>query len=339
MSRSVRPSTPADAPAIKALFAATGLQPNADSRSLHWKYWQERSDWSGPRSFVLTGRGDIVAHGAIIPGAFLLGEQRIATAHVIDWAARPGEIGAGVALMKHIAQQVGSLLAIGGSEDTRRILPHIGFRAVGVATDYARPLFPLRAVHGRNRRDWRVLPGVARATLRKLTAPRATHGDWSTRPMATDDELRQLSAEFPAPSPTTMVLERSVGMFSYLLRCPVASMTLFAVQSPARTRGYFLLSSTPGQVRIADCWIDSGKADEWGALLLCAVERARADSQAVEVVIRASDPLLAEGLVRAGFHAGSQATVSVRPPPGLTVPAASLRVQMIDNDAAYFHEA
>lgn len=280
-----------------------------------------------------------MAHGAIIPGAFLFGEERIATAHVIDWAARPGEIGAGVALMKHIAQQVGSLFAIGGSEDTRRILPHIGFRAVGVATDYARPLFPMRMLRGFSIRDWRVLPAVARATLRKLAAPSATRGDWSTRPMATADELRQLTAEFPAPSPTTMVLERSVGMFSYLLRCPVATMDLFAAQSPAGKRGYFLLSSAPGQVRIADCWIDSGKADEWCALLLCAVEHAQKDSQAVEVVIRASDPLLAEGLVRAGFRAQSQATVSVRPPPGLTFPAASLRVQMIDNDAAYFHEA
>jgi len=83
MSRSVRASTPADAPAIKALFAATGLQPNADSRSLQWKYWQERSDWSAPRSFVLTGGEEIVAHGAIVPGAFLFGEERITTAHVI----------------------------------------------------------------------------------------------------------------------------------------------------------------------------------------------------------------------------------------------------------------
>ena len=82
MSRSVRASTPADAPAIKALFAATGLQPNADSRSLQWKYWQQRSDWSAPRSFVLTAGEGIVAHGAIVPGAFLFGEERITTVEV-----------------------------------------------------------------------------------------------------------------------------------------------------------------------------------------------------------------------------------------------------------------
>lgn len=339
MSRSVRASTPADAPAINALFAATGLHPNADSRSLHWKYWQERSDWSAPRSFVLCGADAIKAHGAIVPGAFLCGQERIATAHVIDWAARPGEIGAGVALMKHIAQQVGSLLAIGGSEDTRRILPHIGFKAMGIATDYVRPLFPLRALRDFNIRNWRALPRAVRASLRKLAAPRAAHGTWSTCSITTDAELRQLTAAFPAPSPKTMVLERSVGMFSYLLRCPIAPMQLFAVKSPAGTQGYFLLSSTPGQVRIADCWIDSEQADAWGALLLCAVERAQEDSQALEVVIRASDPVLAQALMRAGFRARSRAAVSVRPPPGFTLPAMDVRVQMIDNDAAYFYEA
>ena len=338
MSRSVRASTPADAPAINALFAATGLQPNADSRSLQWKYWQERSDWSAPRSFVLTGGEEIVAHGAIVPGAFLFGEERITTAHVIDWAARPGELGAGVTLMKHIAREVGSLLAIGGSEDTRRILPHIGFKAAGVATDYVRPLFPLRILQGFNIRGWRVLPRAARATLRKLSAPRAAHGDWETRLIATEDELRRLTVAFPVPGPKTMVLERSGGMFGYLLRCPIAPMKLFVARNPAGTRGYFLLSSAPGQVRIADCWIDSEKADAWCALLLCAVERAQEDSQAAEVVIRASDPLLAEGLARAGFRAGASAPLSVRPPPGLTLPPMNLRVQMIDNDAAYFHE-
>jgi hypothetical protein len=338
MNRSVRPSTPADAPAIRSLFAATGLNPNADSSALHWKYWQERSDWSAPRSFVLTRRGEIVAHGAVVPGALLLGERRITTAHVIDWAGRPGEIGAGVALMKHIAHQVGSLLAVGGSEETRRILPHIGFKTVGVATDYARPLFPLRLLRGLSVRDWRAVPRAARAALRKLAAPGAAHGGWITQLVSGSDELLPLAAAFPVPTAGTMVLERSVGMFEYLLRCPIAAIKLFAAQSPAGARGYFVLSSTPEQVRVADCWIDSNKANDWRALLLCAVARAQEHPQAAEIVIRASDPLLADALAGAGFRAGNVAAVSVRPPPGFTLPALNLRIQMIDNDAAYFHE-
>jgi len=338
MTRALRPSTPADANAITALFAATGLHPNADGHSLHWKYWQERGDCPQPRSFVLCRAEEIVAHGAIVPGTLLFGAERIPTAHVIDWAARPGEIGAGVALMKHIGQQVGSLLAVGGSEETRRILPHIGFRAAGVATDYARPLAPLRLLRGLSVRNWRAVPRAARAALRKLAAPGAAHGGWTTQLVARDEELVRLKAALPVPNPGTMVLERSTGMFEYLLRCPIAAIRVFAAQSPAGARGYFVLSSAPGEVRIADCWVDSARPEEWCALLLCAVERAQEDPQAAEVVIRASDPLLAEAVARAGFRMLSSATVSVRPASGITLPAVNLRIQMIDNDAAYFHE-
>jgi hypothetical protein len=53
---------------------------------------------------------------------------------VIDWAARRGGDGAGVALMKYIGQQTGALLAIGGSTETLRILSHIGVRPAGAAS-------------------------------------------------------------------------------------------------------------------------------------------------------------------------------------------------------------
>ncbi len=58
--------------------------------------------------------------------------------------------------MKHIGQQVESLLAFGGSDDTLRILPHIGFRAAGTVTGYARPLFPLRILDGDVSLSWRL---------------------------------------------------------------------------------------------------------------------------------------------------------------------------------------
>jgi hypothetical protein len=50
---SIRASTPADGPAIGALFTERGMRHNLDSRYLDWKYWQPRDDWSEPRSFVL----------------------------------------------------------------------------------------------------------------------------------------------------------------------------------------------------------------------------------------------------------------------------------------------
>ena len=103
-----------------------------------------------------------MAHAALIPGAILTQGHRSKTGHVIDWVARRGQGGAGVALMKHIGQQVESLLAFGGSDDTLRILPHIGFRPAGTVTGYARPLFPLRILKNDVSLSWRLLPRLGR---------------------------------------------------------------------------------------------------------------------------------------------------------------------------------
>src|SRR5262245_46530942 len=148
MSRAVRPSTPEDAPAIVALLEQAGLRPSRASADLHWKYWQPRADCPEPRSWVLADGTDVIAHAAAIRSNCSWQGGRIRLIHMIDWAARPGEVGAGTALMKYIGRQTQALLAIGGSADTLSILPHIGFRPLGEATGYVRTLFPLRFLRG-----------------------------------------------------------------------------------------------------------------------------------------------------------------------------------------------
>jgi hypothetical protein len=338
MKRSIRPSTPADARAIVGLFTQAGLQPNADPPALHWKYWQERADSTGPRSYVLTSGADVIAHGAFVPGRLAWGARRETTGHVIDWVARPGEFGAGTMIMKHIGQQVDSLLAIGGSADTLRILPHIGFQDIGLATSYVRPLFPLRRLHGGENRDWKTLPRIVRSLVWKAAAPRAVGAGWGTRPVADDAELEQLAAVLPTATANLTVLERSVGLFRYMLRCPIVPMQLYALERAAQLRGYFLLASAPGQVRIVDCWVNSADPSDWRSMLLCAVAQAKQDAQASELVICASDPLLTTVLPRCGFHRRGETPIRLRPARETPMPASLLRIQMLDNDAAFFHE-
>src|SRR2546429_2658830 len=164
MSRSIRPSTPADAAAIVALLAQAGLRPHTEPEHLDWKYWRPRSDWPGPRSFVLTEGTAPIAHAAIVPGAWSSGSQRASVFHAIDWAARPGEAGAGATLMKAIGSQAGALIAIGGSDDTLAILPPLRFPAARAPALYAGTLRPLRLLHGAGRAPWPAaapfLPGV-----------------------------------------------------------------------------------------------------------------------------------------------------------------------------------
>jgi hypothetical protein len=337
MTRSVRPSTPADAPAIVALFADVGLQPNADLQHLQWKYWRPRADWPGPRSFVLTSGSELIAHGAIVPGAWRCGSQELSIIHMIDWAARRGQAGAGVALMKHIAQQAAALLAVGGSEETLRILPHIGFRRVGTVTGYVRPLHPWRMLRGAANPSWKVLPRFVRNVGWTLTAPSVADSEWQARRLARD-ELSQIASVLPMSTQGAAVIGRSAPLFEYVLSCPIVPMALFAFERAGRIRGYFLLASAPGQVRIADCWVDSHERADWCAMILCAVAQAKRDPQAAEIVIWASDQLLAGALQACGFHARSELPIQMRRSVSTTIETLPLRVQMLDNDAAFFHE-
>ena len=335
MQRGIRPSTPADAPAIATLLEQSGLHSSLGPQHLYWKYWQPRADWPGPRSFVLVDGEQPVAHTAIIPALCLFGTRREPLLQMIDWAARRGEFGAGVVLMKYLIKNVGSLLSIGGSVETLQILPHVGFRAAGHATAYVRTLFPWRLLQGA-KRNWRLLPRVARSLAWTLTAPSPDRLKWTVRSVPRE-QLHCLDAVMPRASVDVPVLGRSVDLFSYVLTCPIVPMTLFVVESAGSVRGYFLLVSVPGQVRIADCWVASQDIADWRWMLLSAVQQASKDPQAAEVVMWCSDPLLEAALPTCGFHARSHTPVQVRAATNVSLPEAPLRVQMLDADNAYLY--
>jgi hypothetical protein len=336
MKHFFRPSIPKDVPSILALFDQAGLHPNREPRELHWKYWQSRRDLPEARSFVLSDGNDLIAHGAAILGRCVWPGHRIKMAHVIDWAALPKATGAGVALMKHIGRQTQMLLAVGGSAQTLTLLPHLGFRSAGVVTGYVRTLFPLRLLRGNAGPAWRLLPRFGRSVAWSLAAPSAA-ADWRSRQIASD-EIDAIASVFPVQARGMAVLERSVELFRYALSCPIVPMALFGVERSGRARGYFLLASAPGQVRIADCWMDSEEPADWRGMLLCAVSEAKKDPQAAEVIVWANDPLLAGALADSGFHIRNQTPIQIRPANDASMPPLPLRVQMLDTDGAFLNE-
>src|SRR6267154_6866842 len=81
----IRPSTPDDEPAIVALMRNAGLNPDAVEGWLKWKYWQQRFDWPGARSFVVASESEIFAHSGIVPGVCTWNNHRATVVHMIDW--------------------------------------------------------------------------------------------------------------------------------------------------------------------------------------------------------------------------------------------------------------
>jgi hypothetical protein len=318
-------------------MAEVGLLPNFLPGDLRWKYWQERTGWwPGPRSFVLARDNEILAHAAVVPGTYYWNDQRVRTVHVIDWVARPTAVGAGVSLMKFLGQAGDALLAIGGSAQTLQLLPHLGFRIRGSATGYVRALHPTAVLAPSVHPTWRVPPRFLRNVWWNLRAPRGGTDGWHVS-RVNADELSRVASILPRPMTGMAVLERSEELFRYSLDCPIAAMSLFAMEREGRTRGYFLLTLALRQARLADCWMDSSDPADWRALIQCAVREARRYPDAAELAVWASDPMLSRCLRECGFHARNEVPVQLLGPrdPALLPPA--LRVQMLDNDAAYWH--
>jgi len=330
MRSAIRASTPADAPAIVALFAERRMLGNFDAEYLSWKYWQPRADWPGSRSFVLARDSELIAHAAVIPVVCAWESRRVTMLHTIDWVAREGS-GAGIVLMKYLAHMAEALFGIGGGVETRSLLPHLGFRPAGVVTGFARPLFPLRILRGGA--TWKLVPRMARA-IRRRSMPAVPPSPWRARALAAD-EFAQIIPVLPRSIDGLAVTVRSTGLFEYLLSCPTVPMRVYAAENAERVRGYFLLSSAAGQVRIADCWMDSQEPADWRAMILCAVAEAQHDPQAAEIVAWASDPLLALELRSCGFYPRFESPIHLRPSVAYAMPPGTLRVQMLDNDAVF----
>ena len=338
MAALFRSATPGDARAIVALYKEAGLHPDVERQHLEWKYWQPRADWPGPRSFVLTDGGEVIAHLAIVPGRCVWQMHSIRLGHLIDWAASPKAPGAGIALLNQVVGQEQAVLAVGASDEALQILPRIGFRAMGAVSNYVRPLRPLRLRRsaGTASSSWRLAARVVRSIAWTLTAPPARASNWQPLSLAAPDVSR-ISAVLPVPLEKTAVFERSAELFRYMLSCPILPMELFAVKRADQIQGYYLLASAPGQIRIADYWMDSQEPADWRELILCAVEQATHHHEAAEVVSWASDPTLAQTLEACGFRARYETPMLLRPAADQVLPQGTLRVQMLDTDLAYLH--
>jgi len=332
----IRPSVPSDGPAIVSAMRKAGLHPLKEERALYWKYWRERTDWSGPRSLVLTKGDEIVGHAGIVPGTLAWGDHRSSVIHVIDWAAIPEVALGGRMLMKYISGLADYLVAAGGSEDTLRMLPVLGFQHCGTTYRYVRTIHPLRYLTSKAHWNWKTLPKFGRDVLRTLGTPAAELGAWSSRQLALD-QVQGVASVLPKPRGKTPIFERNLAAFSYFLSCPSATLTLHSMERAGEIRGYFLLSCVLGQARIVDSWLDCEDAESWLALVQCAVYAAQKLPGIAEVVTTEGDPMVSQCLRASHFRQRSAVAIQILTRKGLESPPSCPRIQMLDSDAAYHH--
>ena len=330
-ARVIRPSTPGDGAAIAQLVG--GWPGNLAPAQLAWKYWQAPL---GPRSFVSCDGETLIAHAGLVPGACLTTSGRLSFAHLIDWAADRSAIGAGLALLKQVGRSFDALFAVGGSSDALRLLPVAGFKRCGTVTGFVRPLRPLGILSDHRRTHWRTLPRLVRSTLWTVGAPAPSVRGWSVRRVDRDG-VGDLTSVLPHPRADLAVMERTAASIAHALECPSARMELYVAERGDEKRGYFLLAFVPGQARIADCWVVGPNSGDWAALVQLAVQTARRDPGAAEVTAWSSEPVMTQALVSCGFHPRDAMPLSLRPSHHGDGRIPALRIQPLDNDAAYLH--
>jgi hypothetical protein len=256
--------------------------------------------------------------------------------HMTDWAASPSLVGAGVTLLRHIGGLADALIAMGGTQQTRRILSILGFRPCGTATGYVRVLRPLRYLAGQPRLSWKTLPNLARGVLWTLTAPSYKRGEWQAHKL-TPQQVQSVGSVLPSANSNTAIFERSTARFEHCLKCPIASMALYGLEKAGHIRGYFLLAVAFGQARLVDCWMDSGKPDDWRVMVQCAIHAAQQIPVVAELITVASDAMFSDCLLQSGFRPRRTTAIQVLPTNGLLSPPVSVRFQMLDSDEAYYH--
>jgi hypothetical protein len=330
-----RPTTQGEAAAlsdflVRKLHLHAGA-PLAAEKHMRWKYWSHRSDWPGSRSFTARHDGAIVAHAAAWPVRVRVPGQVVSAAHLIDWAADPEYPGAGIWLLRQIGARARLMIATGGTEISRHILPVIGFRQHCELCWFARPVRPLGQALTTAEKNWRLPARLLRNTFWCLSAQLSLPREWSALPLAPEDVPERL---WPQPSSGTAVTARDASVYRYFVDSPSARHVLFGLENRRELVGYFCIAFASHVARIADLWLPSTNVEDWCASFRTAAAFAARDKDVYEVSAWASTELGKEGLLRAGFRPCNSSVVSLLGDAEI-LKGRELHVQMLDCDASF----
>lgn len=310
-----------------------GVPPSVlHSRFLEWKFFTDRPDWPGARSYVARQDQQIVGHVCVWPLTFVAGEREIPSCHLIDWAASPAVPGAGAIIYQHLMQLAGTVIAVGGSEHARRVLPKLKFRPYGSLEAYARVVRPWRQFRSRPRTSlWRDFARLGRNQLWSLhRLPR--EAGWSALPVLQADS--RLDA---MQSPLAMFCRtrKSSDVMNYLLQCPAARCAFFYLLRDGETLGYFVLSQLGGQCRIADLYVGSEDKSAWRAAFRIAARTAAESPETCEITAVSSLAWMSRLLSEDGFKLRNAKPIMLFDPQSKFANTPPLQIQMTDSDAFF----
>jgi hypothetical protein len=265
---------------------------------IHWKYFADHPDWIGPRAFAIKKDGQIAAYAGVWPIPLATSKIEIKGMHLNDWAASRVAVGAGAHLLRKAVAFCDVHLAIGGSEDTRNILPKMGYKVCGELHQYVRVVRPWLHFRTKPNPNWKTPLKFLRNAARSLAGfPSAPQG-WQVTNIskftgAVEEAIRP-TGDFVSP-------RRTAAGLNHLLSCPAARFSGFQVNDSQQLRGYFVLTQIGRQVRIVDIRVNTEDEESWRAMCALATRTAAADPEICEVVAAASIEDRRAAWLKSGF--------------------------------------
>jgi hypothetical protein len=331
---------PSEVPAVREFLLKTfGADPELNSfrpEVLQWKYFSPWSAWNGPRSYLLKDSSNIVAHASAWPIRFSGDGREIKGIHLLDWAAAKTNPGAGLYILRKIAEMGDVLIGIGGSTDTREILPKFGYKKGGHFKRYVYVARPWKQIVTGKTYNWKTpLRFVRNAASRLRRIPAAPLG-WTAEKVSRFDSSLDASLERCATA-THLRSFKTAADLNYMLECPAAEFSGFVVSERNQQRGYFVISKVGRQARIVDIQVHADHAAEWGPISRLAARTACDDPQVCEVIVGTSREQTGEAFERIGFWTRRVEPIFYYDPHKRMEPGVIFELSFLDNDFSFFY--
>jgi len=321
----------------EALVVAFAVPPDADCVRrdlLHWKYFEPGPQWESSRSYVLLKDGVIKAHCGIWPMNLEYQGNTVSCICFVDWVSDRELPGVGVLLKRKLMNLADTAIVIGGSPDTRAVVPRIGFQEVGKVTTFVSVVRP-----------WQQYVAPPREALPKAAARLMRNSVWSLSRTAIlpkgwgASRLEFFDASMKVPGvPTCPTPNRSAEYLNFWLRLPVAEISAFSIVYQDNPVGYFLLTRVMGQTRIADVRLWTGKEEDWSVAYGLATREARADSRTCEILAIASTAFAGRALRENGYRERGSDPIYLYDPRKRLAHTPGIFLNLIDGDGAYLYD-
>lgn len=320
----------------EALIAGFAAPPDADfldPELLRWKYFEPGPEWQGSRSYILRKDNVIKAHCGVWPMNLEVSHQRVTCNCYVDWVGDRDTPGAGVLVKKKLMSMADTGVVVGGTADTRAVVPRIGFRQVGEVVTFVRVVRPWKQHRNRPKeRPFKAVARLARNVSWSLSPGTAETAGWRMEPLERFEAWVEVGDQTGFASPY-----RPAEYLNYWLRLPVAKVLPFAILHHEERRGYFLLVNIQGQTRLADIRLFSKDPNHWRVAYGLATREAEANPATYEIVAIASTPLAISSLLANGYRRRGAEPLFLYDPKR-KLDNAAIFLNLIDGDGAYLYD-